>query len=177
MSVEFIHPQTKISKVIPFGFNWISFFFSFWGVPCFIYGLIGKGIFLVILYSCYVLAILHGINGTRDDVYESGIAMLIIGGLIFLNSLYLGFATNRLRAYNLVGRGYLIKNADSPVIAEQLQKWKISASEIKNYQVNSTRQKASNSNLDELEKLAKLRDNNVISEDEFKKKKTELLGL
>lgn len=172
MSVTFIHPQTKTPKTIPSGFNWIQFFLNFWGISSFVYGLIGEGIFLVILYAASFSGFIIRTGGSQREVDLGNGIQLGAMALIFLYSIYLGISSNKMRAYRLVKKGYLIKDVDNPAIVKQLKRWKIRDSVIKPFREVKLQE---STNLDELKKLGELLKNGIITQEEFDVKKKQLL--
>lgn len=179
MSVVFIHPQTKVPQTVKFGFNWLNFFLSpILGISCFVQNMISEGVFCLIFWIINMIGLRIRMEGTeRAFDLGNGIQLVSLGIMLFY-SIYLGFFSNRLKAYKLIKKGYLVKNASNPAIQRQLLSWKIGNSVVKSYSETQPQQsQTSNSNLDELMKLGKLRDSKVITEGEFNQKKKELLGL
>lgn len=176
MSVVFIHPETKVPQTVKFGFNWLNFFLSpFLGISCFVQNMISEGLFCFVFWLINMYGFVLRSNGREIGTVLQGFSLVVM--LIYTT--YLGFFSNRLRAYKLIKNGYFVKDADNPAIQRQLALWRIGNSVVKNYKENQPHQyqHAQVSNLDELEKLGKLRESGVLTEDEFTLKKKQLLGL
>ena len=176
MKVTFVNPKNHNTKEIV-SFDWIILIFNFiLGIPAFYRGFIPGGIISFLLSLVYYYNIRLILDGGSPNAVNG---VLISGLIIILYSLFLANYGPRLRAYSLIKRGWQIKNANSKTVRSQLYKWKIGDSVIKNYNDDmstSTSQKKSSSNLDELKKLGELFKSEIITEDEFNKKKQELLS-
>lgn len=172
MNIIFVDGSNTKVKSVSTGFNWILLFFSgILGIPCFIKGLIGEGIFCLIFYIISVMGFSMAHSGRELGLVLMGFTTIIM----LFYSIYLGFYGNRMVAYRLIKKGYFIKDGNNPIVRNQLYKWKVGDSVIRPINNDSNESPKSENKLDELRKLGDLLKDGIITQEEFDSNKSDIL--
>tara|TARA_B110000116_G_C16704470_1_gene521414 strand:+ start:598 stop:1137 length:540 start_codon:yes stop_codon:yes gene_type:complete len=158
------------------GWSWPGFFFSI--IWCFIKGLGGTGLTILLIAfidACIYMTYPVRVNYYGQPVGYSAIYIIISSLLPFIISLWLGARGNNKRRNKLIITGYKLEatlQASNPesAITMVINK-KVIDSDIIN------KKQSSNSELDQIEKLHSLKEKGIITDEEFEKKKKEILSL
>ena len=156
-------------EAVKIGWSWPAFFFSW--IWCFVKGLVGQG-FLVIAIAFFSGAV--SANSPETLVAFDFVPLLV--------SIFLGSQGNLIREKKLISRGYLLENESfesySPTEAIiAFQKNKKESVQTESIQDNESKDSSSVSDLELIEKLYELKEKGAITDQEFEKKKKEILNL
>ncbi len=105
MQVMLEEPNSGQKKFVKVGFSWTLFLLSiFYGIPLFIRGLIGHGLFVLAIGVFAAFAS----NGPEDSGLVEICGLLLIGSAIFY-----GIKGNELTAKRLIKKGWKFAKEDS----------------------------------------------------------------
>lgn len=170
------------------GWSWPGFFFTW--IWCFVKGLGGTGltILFIIFFDIWIYdsySVNHSRSGWSPEPPSSPpLAFVIVSYLLpLLVAFWLGFKGNRKRKNKLLEYGYKLKKtvkATNPenAIAFALNKKIDNALNKKNDNSHPKSKTSSTmSDLDQLERLFDMKKKGIITDEEFEKKKKQILNL
>ena len=169
------NPQSNQIRVIKVGFSWTSFFFgTFFGIPLFLRGLTGHGLFMVGFYFAYTIMM---IMAQSSEAAAGGAVLLwfLAVGLAF----FYGFRANAMAGQKYLAEGWQFAKPDSSEALIAASAWSIAlpqqTSHRRGTQIIETDQTPVNDSIDKLERLVALKQKGLLSDEEFAAEKSKTI--